>query len=168
VGLVRSRPVHLVVDHRRRVVAALFALASALGGLVSVHPARATSARASHTASVREHVALKLVRRSGVDRFVHKGRASGTFVGSVSSKITISHSVILRGTVTIATSGGKVRLKIDGRARSLELRTRFNGTATIAGGTGKWAQARGRGTFNGVVNRSTWAATIDATGSVSF
>jgi hypothetical protein len=108
---------------------------------------------------------LTLVKRTGATKFEHKGNATGTVTGSVRSVITLSHSVVLRGTVTISTRHGKLRLKVDGRARSLELRTRFDGSATIAGGTGRYAHARGTGRFDGVVNRATWAATIDATGS---
>jgi hypothetical protein len=117
---------------------------------------------------VTEHVVLKLVKRSGTTKFEHTGRATGTVSGSVRSSTTLTHSVVLRGTVTINTSRGKLRLKVDGRARSLELRARFSGTATIAGGTGRYAHARGTGTFTGVVNRSTWAATIDSSGSFSY
>ena len=75
--------------------------------------------------------------------------------------------MVLRGTVTITTKRGKVRLKVDGRARSLELRTKFSGKATIAGGTGDYADATGSGTFKGAVNRKTWHATIDAVGTFS-
>jgi hypothetical protein len=138
----------------------LLALACAATALLA-----ATNAYASPAKSVKEHVDLKLVKKSGGSKFQHSGRATGTFVGTVKSKITIEHSVVLRGTVTISTSGGAVRMKVDGRARSLSLRTKFNGTATITGGTGRYAHAKGTGRFSGVVNRSSWHATLDATGS---
>jgi hypothetical protein len=115
--------------------------------------------------SVKEHVDLKLVKKKGASSFQHSGRATGTFAGTVRSKITITHSVLLRGTVTITTRRGAVRLKVDGRARSLSLRTKFSGTATITGGAGDYAGASGTGRFIGVVNRGTWHATLDATGS---
>jgi hypothetical protein len=115
---------------------------------------------------VKEHVDLKVVSRTaGGTRFVHTGTASGTFAGSVKSRITLAHSVVLTGVVTIRARGGTVTMKVNGRARSLSVRTKFNGTATITGGTGKYAHAKGSGQFTGVVNRSTWHATIDASGS---
>jgi hypothetical protein len=114
---------------------------------------------------VTEHVTLKLVKRTGSTKFEHKGRATGTASGAVHSRITIRQSVLMSGTVTIATSKGKLTLKVKGRARSLERYSRFDGSAWITGGTGHYANARGRGTFKGVVNRSTWAATLDASGS---
>jgi hypothetical protein len=108
----------------------------------------------------------KLVSRSGGGtRFVHSGTASGTFGGSVRPRISLAHSVVLSGVVRIRARGGTVTMKVSGRARSLSLRTRFTGTASIMGGTGKYADARGAGQFTGVVNRGTWHATIDATGS---
>ena len=124
-----------------------------------------TNAYASSTKSVKEHVDLKLVKKTGASKFQHSGRASGTFNGTVTSKITIEHSVVLRGTVTISTGRGSVRMKVDGRARSLSLRTKFEGAATITGGTGHYAHAKGTGRFSGVVNRGTWHVTLDATGS---
>jgi hypothetical protein len=139
-----------------------------VAGLPWASGADASGSHAARSMTVKEHVVLKLVKKTGATKFQHAGRATGTVTGSVRSAITLSHSVVLRGTVTITTSRGKLRLKVDGRARSLELRTKFNGTATIAGGSGRYAHAGGRGTFTGVVNRSTWAATIDAKGSFTY
>jgi hypothetical protein len=150
----------------RRVVAlgsTLFAL-----GLWLVNGAWATAGHATRSMAVRDHVTLELVKRRGSTGFEHTGRATGTVSGTVRSKITLTHSVVLRGTVTITTSHGKLRVKVDGRARSIALRSRFSGAATIAGGSGRYAHAKGSGTFNGVVNRSTWAATLDASGSFSY
>jgi hypothetical protein len=117
---------------------------------------------------VREHVDLALVKRSGTTQFQHKGRATGTVAGTVRSRITITHSVVLKGMVTITTATGQMRMSVDGRARSLGLRTKFSGTATIVGGTGRYARAKGSGRFTGVVNRSTWHATIDASGTFRY
>jgi hypothetical protein len=150
----------------RRVVAlgsTLFAL-----GLWLLNGAWVTAGHAASSMTVREHVTLKLVKRTGSTAFEHTGHATGTVAGSVRSRITLTHSVVLRGTVTITTSHGKLRLKVDGRARSISLRSRFSGAASIAGGSGRYAHAKGSGSFNGVVNRSTWAATLDASGSFSY
>lgn len=135
--------------------------------LSTVAGALASAPHAAGTRQMTEHVSLKLVKRTGSTRFEHSGSAKGTVSGSVRSKITLTHSVVLRGTVTITTRSGQLRMKVDGRARSLELRTKFSGSATVAGGTGRYAHAHGAGRFNGVVNRDTWAATIDAAGSLS-
>jgi hypothetical protein len=165
VVLLPSPEVRMLAGNRRAMVLAVVLSA----GVVGVGGgASAAAPDAVKRMSVREHVTLKLVKRIGSSTFEHAGRATGTVDGTVTSRSTMSHSVLLRGMVTITTSKGRLRLRIDGRARSLELRTRFNGTATIAGGTGRYRHAQGRGTFDGIVNRSTWAATIDARGSFTY
>lgn len=146
----------------------LGSILSALGLWLANGAWAAPGGQAAKAMAVDEHVALKLVKRTGATGFQHTGRATGTVAGSVRSRITLAHSVVLRGTVTITTGRGKLRLKVDGRARSIGLRSRFSGSATIAGGSGRYAHAKGTGTFTGVVNRSTWAATIDASGSFSY
>lgn len=133
--------------------------------LLLVAPAMAVGAQ---DRPVKEHVDLVLMKRTGLSKFQHKGRATGTVAGSVRSQITITHSVVLKGTVTITTPSGRMRMDVDGRARSLGLRTKFSGSAKIVGGTGRYAHAKGTGRFTGVVNRSTWHATIDATGTFRY
>lgn len=144
----------------------MFVIAAARSTVLLAIASLAWGATALAAQPVKEHVDLKVVSRTGGGtKFVHTGAATGTFAGSVRSRITLAHSVVLSGVVTIRARGGTVRMKVDGRARSLSLRTKFNGTATITGGTGKYAHAKGSGQFTGVVNRSTWHATIDASGS---
>jgi hypothetical protein len=143
--------------------AVLFAL-----GLWLISGARVAEGQAARATAVREHVVLKLVKRTGSTGFQHSGRAAGTVSGSVRSRITLTHSVVMRGTVTITSGRSTLRLKVDGRARSIALRSKFTGAASIAGGSGRYAHASGSGSFTGVVNRSTWAVTIDASGSFSY
>jgi hypothetical protein len=123
--------------------------------------------------SVHEYVTLKLVKRTGSTstgsiKFEHTGRVTGTVPGTVRSKITLTHGVVLRGIVTIATSKGRLRLRVDGRSRSIEQRAPFDGKATILTGTGRYAKAKGKGTFTGIVDRGTWAAKIDASGTFTY
>ncbi len=132
-------------------------------GFTSVAGAPAApTADIARTVPVTEHVALTLVKKSGTD-FQHKGRATGTVTGSVTSRIALT-SLSITGTVTVRAKGGTLQLKVRGTARSGGLRSTFDGTATMTGGTGRYADARGKGTFTGVVNRRTWAATLDARG----
>jgi hypothetical protein len=131
---------------------------------VASAPASPT-AGVARTVPVTEHVALTLVKKSGTD-FQHKGRATGTVAGSVTSRIALT-SLSITGTVTVRAKGGTLRLKVRGTARSGGLRSTFDGTATMTGGTGRYDNARGKGTFTGVVNRRTWAATLDARGSLT-
>jgi hypothetical protein len=164
--VLRSACMPLLFGSRR--VVALSSTLCALGLWPAVGAWATTTGHAAGSMAVREHIALKLVKRTGSTRFEHAGRATGTVSGSVRSQITLTHSVVLRGTVTITTSRGKLRLKVDGRARSIGLRSKFSGSAAIAGGSGRYVHAKGTGTFSGVVNRSTWAATLDASGSFTY
>jgi hypothetical protein len=122
-------------------------------------PAYPQSRRAS---ALHEHVQLSLVKKTGT-HFRHRGTAIGTVRGTVTSQITLD-SLSLAGTVTLSARGGTLRLRINGTARSGGLRSRFEGRAKVVGGTVRYAHASGGGTFTGVVNRRTWAATIDASG----
>lgn len=145
---------------RLRSAGPLLALGSCL--LVMSAPPGASA----RTQSITEDVRLKLVKKSGMS-YEHRGSARGTFDGSVRSKMTLD-ALSISGLVTIATRGGSVNLRVRGTARSGGLRSKFDGTATLAGGTGRFRNARGRGRFSGVVNRQTWAATLHATGTLSY
>jgi hypothetical protein len=137
----------------------------ALGFASAVNAPAAPTASTARTVTVTEHVALTLVKKSGTD-FQHKGRATGTVAGSVTSRIALT-SLSITGTVTVHAKAGTLQLKVRGTARSGGLRSKFDGTATMTGGTGRYTKARGKGTFTGVVNRRTWAATLDARGSMT-
>jgi hypothetical protein len=112
-----------------------------------------------------EHISLKLVKRTKLKhhglKFRHKGRASGSIAGRVTATSKLLSRVVLSGTVTIATSRGKVRIKIEARGQGLGRRSPFTGIATILSGTGRYARARGVAQFDAIVNRATWAITID-------
>jgi hypothetical protein len=150
---------------RQGSLAAGVAGALLLPGVAGSAPAD-PSAHAARKVVATEHVTLALFKKTGT-KFRHKGRATGTVAGSVSSQITLT-SLSIKGTVTVRAKGGTLRLRVTGDARSGGPRAKFDGTATMDGGTGRYAKARGSGTFTGVVNRRTWAATIDAHGSMTY
>lgn len=133
---------------------------------VSAGAPAAPTATAARQVNATEHVTLTLVNKTGT-KFQHKGKATGTVAGSVTSQITLT-SLSIAGTVTVRAKGGTLKLKIRGAARSGGLRAKFDGTASMVGGTGRYAKARGGGTFSGVVNRRSWAATLDARGKMTY
>jgi len=150
---------------RRRSCAAVIAGAMAWIVVADSAPADPT-AHAARKVAATEHVTLTLVKKTGT-KFQHKGKATGTVAGSVRSQITLT-SLSIKGTVTVRAKGGTLRLRVSGTARSGGLRAKFDGRATMDGGTGRYAKARGSGTFAGIVNRRTWAATLDAHGSMTY
>lgn len=129
-------------------------------GLAGVLPADA-SARSQ---KVTEDVRLTLVKKTGLS-FDHRGTARGTYDGSVRSKLKMD-ALSITGVVRITTRGGSVNLRIRGSAKSGGLRSKFDGTAEMAGGTGRFRKARGKGRFSGVVNRQTWAVSLRASGTL--
>jgi hypothetical protein len=154
-----------VSEVSRRGLCASAAIVATLSAALTTSAPAESVARTAKTVPAIEHVTLTLVKKSGTD-FRHKGRATGTVAGAVTSQIKLT-SLSITGTVTVRAKGGTLRLKVRGTARSGGLRSKFDGTATMAGGTGRYAGARGKGTFTGVVNRRTWAATLDARGSLT-
>jgi hypothetical protein len=153
-------PVHPSPSVRRsRPPGVLLIAGVACVGLAAPAPASAGTQR------VTENVALKLVKKTG-SSFRHRGSVTGTVPGSATSSTTLK-GLTLSGTVSIRTKHGTLRIRIRGTARSNDLRSKFDGSARMAGGTGRYKRARGSGRFTGVVNRRTWAATIKATGSLT-
>jgi hypothetical protein len=154
-----------VFEATRRGFCASAAIVAILGTAVTASAPATPIAVGARTVPATEHVTLTLVKKSGTN-FRHKGRAAGTVAGSVTSRIKLT-SLSITGTVTVRAKGGTLQLKVRGTARSGGLRSKFDGTATMTGGTGRYAKERGKGTFTGVVNRRTWAATLDARGSLT-
>lgn len=134
----------------RRATGVLLALATAAG--LAPAPAHAK------TIDVVEHARLSLARQRGSTLDL-RGSVRGTLSGPVLARFDV-RLLSVTGLVTIyPKGGGSLSFSIAGRARSAAVRARFSGTVTVTGGSGRWAGARGRGTFGGVVNRRTWAST---------
>lgn len=110
------------------------------------------------TIDVTERARLHLVRKSGSTLDL-RGTVGGTLSGPVVARFAV-RVVSVTGLVTIfPEGGGSLSFAIAGNARSVAVRARFSGSVTVTGGTGRWAGARGRGSFSGIVDRRTWAAT---------
>jgi hypothetical protein len=133
----------------RWAIGSLIALAT-VTGLVTA-PAQAK------TTAVVEHARLSLVRERGSTLDL-RGTARGTLRGPVVARFDV-RLLSVTGVVTVLPEGGgSLSFSVAGHARSVAVRARFGGSVTVVGGTGRWAGARGRGTFDGVVNRQTWNA----------
>lgn len=107
--------------------------------------------------AVVEDVRLRLVRQSGSTLHL-RGSARGTLRGPVVARFDV-RLLSVTGVVTVLPrGGGTLSFSVAGHARSAAVRARFGGSVTVVGGTGRWAGATGRGSFDGVVNRQTWDA----------
>lgn len=161
--------------HRTRgwkVVAAGCASAALLGA-AAVSAAAGTagatgpSAHAARSIKVNDVVRLHLVRKSG-STLQEAGTATGSVPGSVRARFKVTVAIV-SGTITIyPRSGGSVTMSAVGVPSSTGVRARFSGSLRITGGTGRYAHARGKGSFSGMVNRRSWAATVNAHGQMSY
>lgn len=154
---------------RRGVVAqfAFVALASLSAlSIWSTTAAAAPIAQAARTIDVSQTAQLRLVRKSGSVLY-EQGTASGTLPGSVSARFIVT-VLKVTGQVTFYPRGGSITFDVEGFPRSTGINARFAGTMTIAKGTGRYANARGAASFNGIVNRRSWAASVSATGRMRY
>lgn len=138
---------------RTAVAAALAAVALCLtlGGAVA----------SAKTLQITENASMHLVRKSGSVLY-EKGTATGTLPGPVSGRFDAGLTKV-SGTVTIRPNGGgSLTILVIGTPRSTGTVARFGGTMAVKSGTGKYARASGSGTFEGTVNRRTWAVSVTA------
>jgi hypothetical protein len=122
-------------------------------------------ARAARTLSVHDLAKTHLVNASG-DTLIEEGRAFGSLPGS--ARVTLSfNGSTTTSRFTFHLSGGS----ISGRGRA-KLHSgnghyeSFGGTATIIGGTGRYAHISGNGGFYGVLDRSNSNAEVQVTGNL--
>lgn len=155
--------------HRRVTVAIgmVVALAFALGAAdvssaaPAAHAAKRKSLHLTGTAS------LHLVRKSGSVLY-ESGTATGSLPGSVSARF-VTQVTKVTGTVTFfPSSGGSLTLTVVGYPQSVRTVTGFTGNLAVRGGTGKFKNALGSGTFNGTANRRTWAVTVHANANITY
>lgn len=140
------------------VVAVMVSVGAFAAGASGRPPAQ--SAR-THTLNATEDASLHLVKKSG-SVLNERGSVTGTLSGSVSARFVTS-IVKVTGTVTIYPhGGGSLTITVLGYPRSAATIAQFSGSISVKSGTGRYAHARGSGTFTGTVNRRTWAATVHA------
>lgn len=153
---------HLTVRARACLLAAFLAVPLATAAPAIADPV----AQASRTINVSERVNLRLVRKSGSTLY-HAGTATGTLPGTVTTRFNVTPTRV-SGALRIVTRGGTLTITVSGKPRSYGTNARFGGTMRVTGGTGKFARAKGSGTFEGVVNRRNWASTVSASGRLSY
>jgi len=147
------------------VLAAVAALGLATGGVCSADPsAHAAKRRAHHLVGT---ASLHLVRKSG-NTLYEKGTATGTYPGTVTGRFVTSVAKVT-GTVTFHPySGGSLSMTVVGYPQSAGTIARFAGNLAVSGGSGRFRNALGSGTFNGTANRRSWAITVTADATITY
>jgi hypothetical protein len=124
-------------------------------------------AHAARTLHLRESVSLHLVHKSG-PILIERGHASGTLPGAVSARFNTSNAAKITGTVTFHPRGGTLTVTIVGFPQSLGTVARVSGSMAVRRGSGRYAHAYGGGSFNGTVNRRSWAISVHARANLTY
>jgi len=159
-------------DHRR----VFSGLAAALA-LVLLCVLAATFAGAAHagigvrwahstrTQSVTDTAHLRYIRESGSD-LLEEGKATGGLPGMVQVRLNVGATVY--ATFTISTHYGSISGDGSGKLHGTGTYASFGGSMTVTHGTGRYAHAHGQAGFYGVLNRHSYAATVQTTGTLAY
>jgi len=151
-------------------VASLPAAAAAAAALCFL-PARAhgtalpTPAHAARDLNATDTARLHYLPSHG-SSLLEEGPATGALPGTVKLHMTVGATV--KGTFTINTHNGSIAGQASGTLHGTGPYASFGGSMTINHGTGHYAHARGHGGFYGVLNRNTYAMTVQTTGTLSY
>jgi hypothetical protein len=128
----------------------------------AVNPPRAHVAR---KLNVTDTAHLSFEKSSG-SLLLERGPAKGKLPGTVQVRFDVGPTVT--ATFTIYTSRGTLSGHGSGVLHSSGVYASFGGSMTITKGSGTYRNARGHGGFYGVLNRSTYALTVQTTGNLSY
>jgi hypothetical protein len=147
-------------------VASMLALACAVysaGPAMGVPP----RAHASHALRAADRADLRYVQAKSEGSYLfEEGSAAGTLPGFMRANCDIQAT--FTATFTIYTRSGEIKghaLAIMHGAGRYES---FAGTMTATGGSNRYVHAHGHGGFYGVLDRRTYAMTIQTTGSLAY
>ena len=142
----------------------------ALGaGAVSATASTPVEARVARNLSIHETGSMYLVGHPEGRIINERGTISGTYRGSIEARLVTFTNTTGEATLTAYTSGGSLKLKAATRGRpekGEEAIGHFYGTATVTGGTGRWAHASGHMAFSGSVDRRNLRVTAEMRGTL--
>jgi hypothetical protein len=98
---------------------------------------------------------------------LEEGEAKGTLPGWLRVYVTVGAPIVVRFTITVR-GGGTLSGEGSGKPKGNPAEPSFAGTTTVTRGTGRYRHARGKGDFYGTLNRSTYAAVMQTTGTFSY
>jgi hypothetical protein len=145
--------------------------ALAAAAVLSFLPARAhgaalpTPAHTARALNTTDTARLHYLPSHG-SSLLEEGPATGALPGTVKLHMTVGATV--KGTFTINTHNGSIVGEASGTLHGTGPYTSFAGSMTVNHGTGRYAHAHGHGGFYGVLNRNTYAMTVQTTGSLSY
>jgi hypothetical protein len=148
-------------------------LALVASGLVLVLGARTTSpataarlsGHAARTLNVSDKAKLHTVGESGSD-LLEEGQATGDLPGRVEAQFNVGATVY--ASFSISTQYGSISGSGLSKLHGTGVWDSFGGTVTVTHGTGRYVHAHGRAGFYGVINRRTYAANVETTGTLDY
>jgi hypothetical protein len=83
-------------------------------------------------------------------------------------KVRFNVGASVSAAFTISTAHGAVIGRGTGALHSSGMYASFGGSMVVTSGTGRYRHAHGHGGFYGVINRRTYALTVQTTGRLSY
>lgn len=149
----------------RGAAVALAAIAAVVSALATA-PAVAVrlTARAARTIDGTDSAHLHLVHPG--ERLLEEGAAHGALRGQMRAELKIGP--VYTGSFTISTDAGQIRGTGSATPHGAGRYQSFAGTLTIAGGSGRYAHARGHDKLYGVFDRRSYAVVVMTEGTFSY
>jgi len=157
--------------HRGLIQGASIALIACAAALVlasqATSPARAARlmAHAARTLIVGDKAQLHCVKESGSD-LLEEGQATGSLPGGVRAQFDVGATVYV--SFSISTRYGSISGSGSSRLRGTGVWDSFGGAITVTHGTGRYSHAHGHAGLYGVINRRTYASTVQTTGTLDY
>lgn len=101
------------------------------------------------------------------DEILEEGEARGSLVGVVRAYVTVGAPIVFRFTITVR-GVGSLSGQGSGKPKGDPAEPSFSGTMTVTRGTGRYRSAHGTGGFYGTINRASYAAVMQTTGTLSY
>ncbi len=151
---------------RRALGVGLIAASFGLPVAATVDTAHARpGAHAARSLNATDTAHLHYISSSG-SSVIEEGVASGKLPGRVKVRMEVNATV--SASFTIYASGGTLVGHGSGALHSSGAYASFGGTMSITHGTGRYSHAHGHGGFYGAINRKTFAATVQTTGTLAY
>jgi hypothetical protein len=146
-------------------VALLATVAGAVPALASRTASSPQARYAARTLKATDTAHLRYVSAAG-SLLSEEGSASGTLPGKMRASVNVGASI--SGNFTIYTKGGTIKGHGSATPHGSGSVESFAGSIVLTGGTGRFAHVRGKTGLYGTFNRSTYALTIQTTGTFSY
>jgi hypothetical protein len=160
-------------EHRRRGTSRLSRVALAFIAGLFTAPIQANAnavdlALRGHTArsqSAADTAHLHFVRESG-SYLLEEGIATGGLPGKVQVRLDVGATTY--ASFVISTRSGSISGECSGKLHGIGTYASFGGSMTITHGSGRYSHAHGIGGFYGVLNRHSFALTVQTTGTLKY